>query len=103
MNGEKFLKKKAEEMNKRELVDEFRKLQKWYNAMKIAVDDLEKKYAELQGKYDKALEANLLQFNQLRQLNQLLQVQITQSNNDKQMLQNRISQYQTLIQNMKVE
>lgn len=78
------LKPRAEHMSKVELVQEFRKLQGWYNAMKIAVDDLESKYSELQQKYQDSVNLNLTMQARVKNQETLLLNEITSNNEKKQ-------------------
>lgn len=97
------IKPKAEHMTKKELVVEFRTLQRWYNNMKVAVDQLEKQYAELQQAYDESVNLNLTLKQRVENLQTLLQNQITDANENKQMLHKRIQDMQMKVEHLKQE
>lgn len=94
--------KTAEHMTKAELVQTFRELQRWYNDMKIAVTKLEEEHTELQAVYNEAVNLNLTMTQRLENQELLLLNEITSSNKQKQLLQQRIQYYQNKLKKLQM-
>jgi len=96
-------KPRAEHMSKGELVAEFRKLQKWYNTMKVSVDELEADYKELQIAYQEAVNLNLTMQQRAKNQEKLLLNEVTANNEKNQMLLKRIELLQIALYEMRKE
>jgi len=99
----KTMKPRAEHMTKGELVVEFRKLQKWYNTMRISVNELEEKYDIKQKAYNEAVNLNLTMTNRVQNQERLLINEITSNNEKNQTLYKQIEEYQKALHKLNKE
>ena len=96
-------KPRAEHMTHGELVTEFRTLQKWYNNMKEAVNELEAKHVELKQAYNEAVNLNLTLQERVKNQEALLLNEITSNNENKQMLFKRVEALQNILADARKE
>lgn len=89
--------KTFEHMTNVEKAECFRKLQRWYNNMKVGIDELEVKYAKLQNENNTIEARNVQLLKRLDFMARMYQDQITISNADKNNYLERIQKMELII------